>query len=347
MPLSEAHSPPEAEMVRLGPLCCLPALLREFGVEPGPLFARFGLAEAVFLDPDFQISIVMRASMLAACARESTCPHLGLMLGQRSRVPGLGLIGQLLHTAPDVGTALDEFVTHFHLQTASALVSLHVGEQVSSIAYEPAHAAAEGMELVHDGAMAVMWSILSALCGPKWRPREVRLRRRRPESVEPYRRFFRAPLFFDAEQSAIVFDTSWLNKKISSADLRLHTQLVKQVEALSARIREDIVQRARHALVLMLGSRPCTLPGLAEALSLHPRTLNRRLRDAGTTFRQLHQEARHHRARQLLQGTDNSIVAIAEILGYASANAFTRAFLEWEGTPPATWRRSVSQGDAK
>ena len=153
-------------------------------------------------------------------------------------------------------------------------------------------------------------------------------------------------MFFDAEQSVIVFDTSWLNKKIPSADLRLHTQLVKQVEALSARIREDIVQRARHALVLMLGSLPCTLPGLAEALSLHPRTLNRRLRDAGTTFRQLHQEARHHRARQLLQGTDNSIVAIAEILGYASANAFTRAFLEWEGTPPATWRRR-SQGDAK
>ena len=74
MPLSEAHSPPESEMVRLGPLCCLPALLREFGVEPGPLFARFGLAEAVFLDPDFQISIVMRASLLAACARESACP---------------------------------------------------------------------------------------------------------------------------------------------------------------------------------------------------------------------------------------------------------------------------------
>ncbi|MCG6896660.1 MAG: AraC family transcriptional regulator [Thiocapsa sp.] len=39
---------------------------------------------------------------------------------------------------------------------------------------------------------------------------------------EPYRRFFGAPLRFDAEQSAVAFPTRWLDHPIMSADRLLH-----------------------------------------------------------------------------------------------------------------------------
>jgi len=37
--------------------------------------------------------------------------------------------------------------------------------------------------------------------------------------------------------------------------------------------------------------------------------------------------------------SNSSIDAIAALLGYSGATAFNRAFSQWEGTPPSTWRR--------
>jgi AraC-like DNA-binding protein len=81
---------------------------------------------------------------------------------------------------------------------------------------------------------------------------------------------------------------------------------------------------------------------LAEYFSLHPRTLNRRLKDSGTSFRELHNEARYQMAKQLLRDTKISIESIASRLGYASTTAFNRAFAQWEGVPPGAWRRQLN-----
>ncbi len=76
-------------------------------------------------------------------------------------------------------------------------------------------------------------------------------------------------------------------------------------------------------------------------MGLHPRTLNRRLQEAGTSFRELHRTVRHELACQLLRDTGSSIPAIATLLGYSGSNAFVRAFAQWESVPPATWRKGV------
>jgi arylsulfatase len=54
-----------------------------------------------------------------------------------------------------------------------------------------------------------------------------------------------------------------------------------------------------------------TLAGAANALGLHPRTLNRRLAASGTTFKKLANEIRHETARQLLEQTTMPLDRIA------------------------------------
>jgi len=78
---------------------------------------------------------------------------------------------------------------------------------------------------------------------------------------------------------------------------------------------------------------------VAEIFGIHRRTLNRRMRARGLTFQELVEEVRYDIARQLLRETDLAIVAIAAVLDYADAAAFTRAFRRWSGTTPAAWRK--------
>jgi len=47
-------------------------------------------------------------------------------------------------------------------------------------------------------------------------------------------------------------------------------------------------------------------------------------------------------ARQKLRGTSASLVQVADMVGYESEAAFSRAFKKAVGTAPATWRRSHS-----
>jgi AraC-like DNA-binding protein len=88
---------------------------------------------------------------------------------------------------------------------------------------------------------------------------------------------------------------------------------------------------------LLMGGEP-SLDAVAEVFTVHRRTLNRRLRESGVTFRQVLDEVRRQRARQLLRDTDLPVLAIAGTLGYADAPAFTRAFRRWSGTTPTAWR---------
>ena len=47
-------------------------------------------------------------------------------------------------------------------------------------------------------------------------------------------------------------------------------------------------------------------------------------------------------AMQKLRGTNTSLAQVAEMVGYESEAAFSRAFKKAVGTAPATWRRSQS-----
>lgn len=83
---------------------------------------------------------------------------------------------------------------------------------------------------------------------------------------------------------------------------------------------------------------------MSEIFGIDRRTLNRRMRARGLTFQELVEEVRYDIARQLLGETDLNMVAIAAVLDYADAAAFTRAIRRWSGITPAAWRKDRHPG---
>jgi AraC-like DNA-binding protein len=69
------------------------------------------------------------------------------------------------------------------------------------------------------------------------------------------------------------------------------------------------------------------------------RTLRRRLKEEGATFRQILIETRGEVAVQLLENSELTIASIASILRYDDPTAFSRAFKSWSGVSPARWRK--------
>jgi len=68
------------------------------------------------------------------------------------------------------------------------------------------------------------------------------------------------------------------------------------------------------------------------------RTLQRRLGDEGTTFRDVLADTRQELASSLLRESNRSITEIGRQVGFSEPAAFARAFRRWTGHTPTTFR---------
>ena len=89
---------------------------------------------------------------------------------------------------------------------------------------------------------------------------------------------------------------------------------------------------------------------VAKELGMSDRTLQRRLSDQNTSFKNLLTQARHEQARAYLANSSLDIKEVAFLIGYEDQSSFYRAFRIWEGDTPANWRNqnlgttSLSEG---
>jgi len=324
--------------LRVGPTGGVPAVLRSLGADPVALMAEIGLDLKVFDNPDNRISFVARGKLMSHCATRTACPHFGLLVGRQAGLQSFGLLGLLVKSAPDVGTALRNLVRYFHLQVRGATVELMVDGDLAVFRYSIYHPGADGTDQVGDGAIAIACNIMRELCGSDWMPIEVRLAHQKPKDVNPFRQFFRAPLRFDAEQYAVLFSATWLARDLPESDPELRRLVQAEIVRFESRHGDDFPEQVRSVLRSALLTDRATADRIAALFSIQRRTLVRRLSAFGTNFQEVADEVRFEIARQLLEDTAMDMAQIAAVLGYANASAFTRAFRRWSDTTPARWR---------
>jgi len=329
--------------VRLAPLLGLPRLLADHGLDADAVILEAGCDPSLFSNPENTIDFAAVGHLLAHTAAVTGQPCPGLELGRRLGLNVLGVLGEALRFAPDLGTALNALMLHFHLHDRGAVPSLWTSNGNAMFGYTLVCPEASGTDHIYDAAMIITRNVLSELAGKEWKITEVHLFREPPEQMEIFERSFRAPLRFEADHSAIVFPSADLTRPLPHADEVVYARALRELENLGgssdAELLENKVHRLLHRL-LITGSGPAgiDLKAVAGLFAVHPRTLNRRLLAEGTTFNTLLAAARYEVARQLLRDTRMQIADIAFVLGYAESASFNRAFRRWSGITATEWR---------
>jgi AraC-like DNA-binding protein len=316
----------------------MPEVVRALGADPAQVFAKVGVRADLFDDLENLISFRTASQLFRACTEETGCRTFGLRLGQKGGLSFLGLVGLLVKTSPDVEGALRGLVRYVHLHIRGATTSLEVADATAMLEYDIYEPEAEATDQIGDAAVATMYNIMRELCGPNWTPLEVRLAHRMPEDIAPYRKFFQAPLTFDAEENALLFFAESLRRPLPPVEPQLQRLLTQQIEALEEQYSDQFPEQVRNILRTALLTDHASADQVAALFSMHSRTLHRRLSASGTSFRELVEETRFAIARQMLADTNADVSHVAGMLDYADSSAFTRAFHRWSGTTPAAWR---------
>lgn len=327
-----------AGVARIAAYLALPAILRDFDVEPRTVLDAAGVRADVFDNPDNLVTYPLIGRLLSVSAQYTSCDHIGLLLGQRSRLATMGLAGQIALCADTAGEGLRKFADFFTLQNTAATVSVISGKGFTRLVYAIAEPGMRDTGQLQLGAIALGFNILQDLCGPRWLPSIVTIASRAPSNLRPCQKFFRAPLCFDGDESSLDFESHWLDQPLPPVAPLKRQQVEAEVLARRNAIFADFPTVLRGVLRKQLVIGNFSMASVAALLGMHRRTLDRRLKRHGMQYGELLESVKRDVACQLLRDTHLEVQRVAESLHYSSAANFSTAFRRWTGVRPSAYR---------
>ena len=157
---------------------------------------------------------------------------------------------------------------------------------------------------------------------------------------------FRCPSNFKSKFNRLVFHRAYLDMPLVKTPSDLQNFLKHapvdlltipgEDTSISAKVRQLIEPRvlAKTDRLQLPNSKE-----LATRLAMSEPTLRRKLSAEGTSIQELKNEVRFNLAKQQLKATELSIDHLARQLGFSESRAFSRAFTQWSGQNPVSYRQ--------
>lgn len=156
-----------------------------------------------------------------------------------------------------------------------------------------------------------------------------------------YREHFACDVVFHAPDGRLEFDARVLDRPLPQSDPESSRHLQLQCQMLIAKLTSQ--GRFVDDVRLQILARPGYFPDIdyvAEKLGMSTRTLRRRLKQEGSSYRRLLEEVRFGLAREYLANTQLPMEAVSRLLGYTESGNFSHAFRRWSGGSPSAWRQA-------
>lgn len=339
--------------VRLGDLSVgfvhsLADAVRSFGQDPEPLLEQYGLDPARLAEPGARLSIPRYMRLGHAAIQLTGEPGLGLRMGQLSRISQAGLAGVTAAQAPTVREAARCLIRFEALYGSNyrGQSSFHEDAQGAWLRFYSISPYNAYNRFVVDSILASWVQQLSKLAGCSLRAEKVEIEFSEPVYAARYSDLSDNPVSFGAEINQLRLSQASLglrNPDHCPSTWRHLLQLCeKELEQLTRTrsLRERITQLLGP---LLNGGREPDLEEVAARLKLPTWTLRRKLADEGTQFRAILNDTRRDLAMTYIRDTELAFGEIAYLLGFASAEAFQRAFKRWTRQTPGEFRRSQRQ----
>lgn len=340
--------------VRLGDLSVgfiqsLAQALQQLGHDPAPLLQRYGLVPARLAEAGARLSIPRYMHLGHAAIALSNEPALGLHMGRLSRLNQAGLAGVAAAQAPTLGEAARTLVRFEPLYAANyrGQSSLHEDNQGAWLRFYSISPYNDYNRFVVDSVLAGWLAQLSGLVGVAVQTERMEIEFCAPAYADRYQSLCSSPVQFGATHNQLRLDRASLalrNPAHCPSTWQHLLQLCEQELAERTRMR-SLAERIAHLLgPLLNGGREPDLGEVAAQLQLPTWTLRRKLAEEGTQFRAILNDTRRDLAVTYIRDTELAFGEIAYLLGFASAEAFQRAFKRWNGVTPGDFRRSQRRG---
>jgi AraC-like DNA-binding protein len=316
--------------------------LRSQGLDAMELVEEVGIDPSAVINADRRVPIDSVHDLLARSVELSADEAFGLVAAQHLQpqvLNGLGLAWLASDTVYDglkrtvrfssvlstgVGMQLREDGEFVHLV-------IRMSDQVENFA--PAAA---------DFAVGIIMRMCRLTMGEFIAPVKIRIQRPRPADPARFESMLSSTVEFDCEETCLTFYLNDISVPLATGDPALARANDAQTQAYLDRF--SVLKTSRDVIGIIvekLPDGPPTQQQIADSLHVSNRTLQRRLKEEGTSFMDLLQDTRLDLARNYLLQPTRSIVETSYLLGFSEPSTFSRAFKRWTGQAPTEFRATA------
>ncbi|MBX9764247.1 MAG: AraC family transcriptional regulator [Pseudomonadaceae bacterium] len=317
--------------------------MRSCGENPQPLLERYGLDAARLAEPRARLSIPRYMRLGHSAIQQCGEPGLGLLMGQFSRMSQLGLAGVTAAQAPTVREAARAMIRFEPLYAANyrGQSSLHEDKHGAWLRFYSISPYNTYNRFVVDSVLASWAQQLSRLAQQPVSVEKVQIEFSAPDYAAHYSELFACPVEFACEHNQLRLNQPTLNLRNPEHCPGTWRHLLEICEEQLQQLTRtrNLRERITQLLGPLLHGREPDLAEVAARLQLPTWTLRRKLAEEGTQFRSILNDTRRDLAMAYIRDTELAFGEIAYLLGFASAEAFQRAFKRWNQQTPGEYRR--------
>ncbi|MBP2327040.1 AraC-like DNA-binding protein [Kibdelosporangium banguiense] len=304
---------------------------------PGEVLALAGLPAGMFARPGVTLPVPAYFDLWHAIRKVSDDPDIGIALARAIRADFTEPYFLAVFSCATLGAAIQVIARYKRILSPEDVdLAIEAGGQ-TTITYRWPDGVGTPPQALVDAELAFLTELTRRVAVQA--PLRMELTTPALDRPSGHAAYFGCPIRLGAPHNALVLATADLELPLDTHNPALLRALVPYLRANTPAAQGGQVERVRSAIAKRLpGARP-TIDAVARDVAMSSRSLQRLLRDHGTSFREMLDKVRHEHARGYLGATSFSDAEIAFLLGFGDPASFYRAFRAWTGMSPGRFRQ--------
>ncbi|BAQ60650.1 transcriptional regulator [Geminocystis sp. NIES-3708] len=324
-------------LLRVSTLIPFIDFLQELGTPTEKLLRQYKLPIFALDEPNFLLSRHQVFDFLKKTAYQEGIENLGFLVGEKTPVESLGILGKLTCQSLTLYDAIFKAIYLGNLFNSGERFWLLEDKETAYFCQE--YTNLESFDSHHPShfSLMLMMDLIRKVAGKTWYPQQITLQ----TPCSNFRDHYLQEVFInkDITITSITFPRSFLALPFPSEFNLCQDQKHQEYEKLHQSVpSSQFTDSLTQAIKSHLREGYPSINLASEMAKMPVRSLQRRLAKDGLTYSQLVTGIRYEKAVDLLQNSSLKMIEIAYELGYEDPAHFTRAFKRWTGISPHNFR---------
>ncbi len=303
-----------------------------------------GLKEEHLKNPETLVSLRQFDIIYHNIFRITKRPDIALALGSNLNLSRWGVLSVAMICSQTLGAALETGNRFRSIVRSRFNLTPNFKRDVTEIIITPE----KGMSfplassLTHELLITSMQTMIRSLVKTQDGIKEIHLNYGPPAHHDYYQNYFDCPIYFNCAKSMMVIPNELMNRPLASGNPITEQQALSICKLEAERVAQvqkgDLTWMLRAEISKREGPLP-NLDDIADRLHVTPRTLRRKLQEAGTSYRRICHERQLQLALHYLSDPKLKSTAVAHKCGFKDAASFREAFKRWTDMTPQEHRK--------
>jgi AraC-like DNA-binding protein len=311
-------------------------------VDADALFKRCGLDPSLIHESRSRYSYQLLCKAYVDAGTITRNENIGLEFAKYYSPLDLNALGVTFLSSGTLIEAFQRLLRYEAVVNSSLLFSIIESEGRIDLISKVPDVPEDAVRVIEDSRTAVLVDMCRLGLDKSLDPVEIAFTYPEPKSTGDHFGVFRCPVKFSQSASRISFDAADARRPFTAANRELAVSGDQILEGVINELKSsDIISQVKRTIIDTLPSGTPSQDDIAKQVFVSSRTLQRRLADENTNLRTLVLEVRRELAQKYIADKTMPLAEISYMLGFSDTSSFSRAFKQWTGDAPASFRSHI------